>query len=412
MAQPAVRVELGLDLLNDPDAAILDDPVKGILDSPIYTLGGVAFYDISDRVRSVQVRRGKSQALDRIDAGAVTVIADNNDRLFDPLYEASPFYGALVPRRRVRVYANDKFVIDAYIDDFNLSYETNGTSICQIDASDAFSVLTKSKLDEQTTTSQLSGARIESILNRPEVNWSATERDIDTGVFTMLDTTIAQDTQTLEYLQLVADSEFGDLFISKDGKIVFRDRSYKPAEPTFIISDSTDETLPVIPFEEINIVYGSEFLYNRIVISNSDTIPDEAIAESVSSQLFYGVLTYAATDLLTQNLADLESLAQSLLFKYQQPVYRFESVSTMLDTLDTTSQNKLLDLELGDYVQIRFEPNGIAPAIVQYCKVIGVGHEWAIDSKTITLSLEKIEGNQWQFDDFVFGRLSAGNFLG
>jgi hypothetical protein len=412
MAQPAVRVELGLDLLNDPDAAILDDPVKGILNSPIYTLGGVAFYDISDRVRSVQVRRGKSQALDRIDAGAVTIIADNNDRLFDPLFEASPFYGALVPRRRVRVYANDKFVIDAYIDDFNLSYETNGTSICQIDSSDAFSVLTKAILDEQTPTSQLSGARIESILNRPEVNWSATERDIDTGVFTMLDTTIAQDTQTLEYLQLVANSEFANLFIAKDGKIVFRDRSYEPPEPTFIISDSTDETLPVIPFEQINIIYGSEFLFNRIVISNSDTIPEEAIAESTNSQLFYGVLTYSATDLLTETLTDLESLAQSLLFKYQQPAYRFDSVSTTLDTLDTTAQNQLLDLELGDYVQIRFEPNGIAPAIVQYCKVIGIGHEWAIETKNITLSLEKIEGNEWQLDDFVFGRLSADNYLG
>jgi hypothetical protein len=411
MAAPSVRVELGLDLLNDPNAAILDDPVKGILDSPDYTLGGVAFYDISNRVRSVGVNRGKSQALDRIDSGTLNIVADNADRLFDPLFEDSPFYGALVPRRSVRVFANDKYVFDGYIDDFNLTYDPAGNSQVLMECSDAFSVLTKARLNEQTPTEQLSGARIEAILNRPEVNWSATQRDIDTGIFTMLDSTIEQDTQALEYLQLVSDSEFGDLFISKDGKIIFRDRSYEPAEPSFIISDDPNDA-EAIPFVDINIVYGSEYLYNRIIISNSDVIPEEATAENEASQLFYGVLTYSQTGLLTSSLTDLQAVADSLLDKYKQPVYRFESVTHVLDTLTEAQQAKLLDVEISDYVEVRFEPNGIAPAIVQYCKVIGISHEWDRETKSITFSLEKIEANAWQFDDFIFGRLSAGNFLG
>ena len=411
MAAPSVRVELGLDLLNDPNAAILDDPVKGILDSPDYTLGGVAFYDISGRVRSVGVSRGKSQALDRIDSGTLNIVADNADRLFDPLFEASPFYGALVPRRSVRVFANDKYVFDGYIDDFNLTYDPAGNSQVLMECSDTFSVLTKARLNEQTPTEQLSGARIEAILNRPEVNWSATQRDIDTGIFTMLDSTIEQDTQALEYLQLVSDSEFGDLFISKDGKIIFRDRSYEPAEPSFIISDDPNDP-DAIPFVDINIVYGSEYLYNRIIISNSDIVPEEATAENEASQLFYGVLTYSQSGLLTSSLTDLQSVADSLLDKYKQPVYRFESVTHVLDTLTEAQQAKLLDVEISDYVEVRFEPNGIAPAIVQYCKVIGISHEWDRETKSIKFSLEKIEANAWQFDDFIFGRLSAGNFLG
>lgn len=413
MAAPTVRVELGLELLNDPDAAILDDPVKGLLDSPTYTLGGAAYYDISDRVTSVSTRRGKSQALDKIDSGTVSIVANNTDRLFDPLYEASQFFGALIPRRKIRIFANDLPVFDGFIDDFNLTYEPNGNSVVQFECSDAFSVLTKSKLDEQTPTSQLSGARIQAILDRPEVNWLPTERDIDTGVFTMLDATIPQDTSALEYMQQVADSEFGDLFISKDGKVVFRDRSYTPATMSVVVSDEAkDENPDGIPFVNVSIVYGSEYLYNRIVISNEDTIPEESIAEDEVSQRFYGVLTYSATNLLTESATDLDLLAQSLLNKYKQPVYRFDSVTHILDDLDADKQNQLLNIEIGDYVLVEFEPNNIPPAIIQSCKVIGISHNWEIGVKSVTLSLERLEPNAWTLSDIVFGRLSAGNFLG
>lgn len=413
MAQPTVRVELGLELLNDPDAAILDDPVKGILDSPTYTLGGAAYYDISDRVRLVSTRRGKSQALDKIDSGTVSIVANNTDRLFDPLYEASQFYGALIPRRKIRIFANDLFVFDGFIDDFNLNYEPNGNSTVQFECSDAFSVLTKSRLDEQTPTSQLSGARIQAILDRPEVNWLPDERDIDTGVFTMLDATIPQDTSALEYIQQVADSEFGDLFISKDGKVVFRDRSYTPSTMSVVVSDEAkDENPDGIPFVNVSIVYGSEYLYNRIVISNEDVVPEESIAEDEESQRFYGVLTYSATNLLTESPTDLDLLAQSLLNKYKQPVYRFDSVTHILDDLDEEKQNNLLNIEIGDYVLVEFEPNNIPPAIIQPCKVIGISHNWEIGVKSVTLSLERLEPNAWTLSDIVFGRLSAGNFLG
>jgi hypothetical protein len=413
MSQPTIRVELGLDLRNNPDAAVLDDAVRGILDNPDYTLAGVAFYDISDKVKSVDSSRGKSQALDRIDAGSLTVVADNSDRLFDPLYEESPFYGALVPRREIRVFANDRFVFYGYIDDFNLDYEPNGRSTVSMACSDALSVLNKAQIDELTPDVELSGARIETILSLPEVNWSPTARDIEPGVFEMLDATIEQETSALEYLQKVADSEFGTLFVAKNGDIVFRDRDYEPVSPPFIISDELSETGFVgVPFADIKIVYGSEYLYNRIVITNSDTVPEEAIAESLPSQNFYGVLTYSSNDLLTLNPEDLQVLADSLLKKYEQPVYRFESVTHILDTLSDLQQNQLLDVEIGDTLQIRFEPGDIPPAIEQFCRVIGISHSWDLGSKSLTYSLEKIEPQAWQLSDVIFGRLSSGNFLG
>ncbi len=64
MAIPATTVEIGFDLsaLGGP-FFILDDPVQGVLDNTEYTLGGTLFYDVTEYVRSVSVRRGKSRQL-------------------------------------------------------------------------------------------------------------------------------------------------------------------------------------------------------------------------------------------------------------------------------------------------------------------------------------------------------------
>jgi hypothetical protein len=80
-----VKVEIGLDLGDaSPIGFKLDDPVRGVLGNTLYVLGGTLFYDISDRLRNVSTRRGKSQALDRIDAGITSITLDNSDRTFDP----------------------------------------------------------------------------------------------------------------------------------------------------------------------------------------------------------------------------------------------------------------------------------------------------------------------------------------
>ena len=86
MSAPIVKVEIGLDLGDNAPAAFrLNDATKGVLDNTAFTLGGELFYDLSDRLSDVTIKRGKNEALDRIDAGFSTINLNNNDRLFDPL---------------------------------------------------------------------------------------------------------------------------------------------------------------------------------------------------------------------------------------------------------------------------------------------------------------------------------------
>jgi hypothetical protein len=404
---PSVKLELGLDLgQRDPFAFVLDSSTRGVLDNTEFTLGGTRLFDITDRLVTCQVRRGKNEALDRIDAGVVSITVDNSDRRFDPLYVDGPYYGQLVPRRTVIISSNDYPVFVGFIDDFDIQYEPGKQSVVQISVSDAFSVLTNSALDEFTPDSELSGARINTVLDRPEVDWPANARDIDAGNSVMLDTDVAEGTGTLEYLQLVANSEFGTLFLAKDGKITYRERNAVPNTPDLVFTDEVVAGVyQGIQFADVNIVYGSENLYNRITLENADLFPEQAFAEDADSQALYGPRVLNQSGLLIQDPSQLQFLADFLLARYKEPQYRFQTVTVVLDTLTTVNQDKVLDLEIGDIVLVRFEPSDIPPAIEQYCRIIGINHDWNPGSKNISFALERLDFAIFILDDAVLGQL-------
>jgi len=407
MASPIVKVELGLNLgARDPNAFILDNDPRGKLDSVTYTLSGDRYFDITPRLVNTTIRRGKNNALDRIDAGMTSITVDNSDRTFDPLYENGPYFGQLIPRRSVRVSANDKPVFEGFIDDFDIQYEPGVQSVVRIEVSDALSVLANSELEEFTPVSQLSGARVEAVLDRPEVAWPSNLRDIDTGNSVMLDNDVAEGTGTLEYLQLVTGSEFGTLFLAKDGKITYRERNSVPNIPDIVFSDEVVAgEYTGIQFADVNIVYGSENLYNRIALSNADAIPEEAFADDADSQITYGPRTYSQSGLLIEDPTQLQFLADFLLASYKEPQYRFETVTVVMDTLTLANQNKVLDLEIGDIVLVRFEPSDIPPAIEQYVRIIGINHDWSSSSKNISFALERLDFAIFILDDPVLGVL-------
>lgn len=63
-----------------------------------------AWTDVTRYVRSVTVRRGRSDDLSPF-VGTATVELDNRDRRFDPFNTASVYNGKLVPRRQIRIRA-------------------------------------------------------------------------------------------------------------------------------------------------------------------------------------------------------------------------------------------------------------------------------------------------------------------
>jgi hypothetical protein len=407
MPAPVVKVELGADLgARDADTFTLDDPVKGLLDNTLYTLGGTRFFDITDRLISASTQRGKSVALDRIDAGNSTINLDNSDRLFDPLFESGFYFGNLIPGKEVKISCNGFPVIHTFIDDIDIAYEPGGRSVVSIQGVDGLSDLTINNLPEVTPDVELSGARVTRILDLPEVNWPADDRIIAEGSSFLSDAEISGGTSAIGYLQLIATSEAGEVFVSKDNKFVFKGRNTPPTIPDIIFTD--EPSIPgftVIPFAELGVVFGSEELYNRIVLSNDQEVPDQAIAEDAASQASYGPRSYTVTGLLNQDPDELQFLADFLLARFKEPQYRFSSLSVVMDILSESQQDEVLDLEIGDIVQVRFTPGNIPPAIEQYVRIIGISHDWSNNEKRINLALERLDFSLFVLDSPVLGIL-------
>jgi hypothetical protein len=408
MPQPAVKVELGANLgQRDLTRFVLDDPIKGLLDNTEFTLGGDRFFDITDRLISVSTSRGKSQALDRIDAGQLNIVVDNSDRLFDPLYEDGFYFSQLIPGKEIRISCNGFPVIYGFVDDLDIAYEPGNRSVVSMQASDGLSGLTQNNLPEVFPDVELSGARVTRILDLPEVAWPTDKRSIDTGNSFMSDTDISEGTQAISYLQLVATSEAGEVFVSKDGDFVFKARNSAPGVIDLYFTD--EASIPgytTVPFADLGVVYGNEELYNRVVLTNNFPLfPEEATAEDAESQLTYGARSYTVNGLLNNEVSDLQFLADFLLARFKEPQYRFSSLSVVMDILSESQQNEVLDLEIGDIVQVKFTPSGIPPAIEQFVRVIGISHDWSNNEKRINLALERLDFSLFVLDDPTLGIL-------
>jgi hypothetical protein len=407
MTMPTPLVEIGFDIVGaNAPFFTLDDATKGRLDNTEFRLSGTIFYDVTEKVKSVATRRGKNRQLDEFDPGLANVVFDNNDRTFDPEYAASPYFGQVIPKRAIRISSGGNRIFSGVVDDWGLDYSPSGNSEASAASSDAFTLFNTQTLSAGTATAQKSGQRINAILNLPDVNWPQQDRAIETGTTDLGADVFAEDTNVLEYMRRVARSEPGNLFINKFGQVTFTDRL--PDSKGKVIGFADDAT--GINYQGMKVVYGSELLYNEIVLGSE--FAGNVTAFDPTSVEEYGVLNLTQNDLLIEDSEYLTQLAAYFAIKYSQPEYRFESIEVVLDDLSNTEQQEVLGLEIGDFVTVKFTPNGIPPAIRKVAEVIRIDHDITPDAHVVSIGLATTEGSFWTLSDIIFGRLSTGNVLG
>jgi hypothetical protein len=400
-------VEIGFDVSGSPNAPFvtLNDPVKGLLGSTEYVLGGTLFYDVTDKVLNYSVSRGKNRQLDRYSAGQVTINLDNTERTFDPIYDASPYAGQIIPRRPIRVTSNGITQVVASIDDWDLEYEVRGRSIATAKGSDRLTQLANQTLTGGTQAVELSGTRINKILSDPEVNWPLTQRNLDIGRTTLQADTIASNTNALSYIQKITEIEPGAFYVAKNGNARFKDRYSSGSNGSISFTDNGTG----IPYTNLRVVYGTELLSNEVAVERLSG--GTALAFNASSQEQYGIFNLTISDALMSDDTNAQFLSEYLIAKYAQPEYRFEALEVELDTLSPTAQNEVLGLELGDVVNVTFTPSGIGDAISRSVEVIRIAQNVSPTRHVVEFGFGALEVNFWRLSDPIFGRLSAGNSL-
>jgi hypothetical protein len=406
MAVPTTKVYIGFNLAAaGSNLFILDDTTQGLLDSA-FVLGGDVLTDVTDYVASVSVTRGKSRELDRYTAGNASVSLHNDSRIFDPYNTSSIYYTQIVPRKPIVIETNGERVFTGFIDDWDLTYDISGKSFANVSAVDGFLRLSAAELDTYTNTSELSSARINTILNRPEVAWPVANRAIDLGLTTLQADVVPENANALQYLQLVESTENGKLFIDRSGQVAFKNRIPVPSL-TDIAVFADDATADAIRYTNIEVIYGSENLYNRVSVTRASGTSQTV--DSIESQDAYGVASLSLDGLLFNSDPDALELANYLLNLYQQPELRINSITVNLHDKTSEQVQKLTTLDIAGAVQIIFTPNKIGAAIEQYAVVTGVNHNIGIDRHTVTYFFSSIFYIALILDDPIYGRL--GGFL-
>lgn len=402
MSMPTEKVEVGFDLVDSPIAPffVLDDPVKGVLDNTQYVIAGTIFYDITSRVRRFQINRGRKSEFNFNPAGFASVELNNHDRAFDPLYPDSPFYGNIIPRRELRITTGTAVQFSGWVEDWNLTYLPNGDSVASADCIDATSILASQVLTAGTPAQQLSGARINDILDDPGVNWPTALRNIDEGGTTLGTQEIPEGTNALTYLQTIARTEPGEFFIGKEGRVNFRDRNFTATSDGLVVFGGTG-----VDFVGIEVVYGSEQLYNQVVVSrlNGGT----AVAADLDSQSAYGIRTLTEADLLMADDLDALDLAVQLADKYSRPEYRIDALEVQVNSLDPADQTDVLNLEIGSICKVEFTPNGIGDPISQFIQIIRIQHTVDPENHFIEFGFRELTQAYLVLDDAEFGKLDT-----
>jgi hypothetical protein len=381
-------------LLNDAFYGVLDTAGRG-------TLGGLTFVDLTSIVESVNITRGRSRQLDQFNAGTATIAFDNASQILNPSNTSSPYYPFVLPRCPVQILANGIPIYTGLVTDWNLDYDISNQDIMYASCSDQFTVLANQALNAVTPSAELSGARINAVLSLPEINYQGA-RAIDTGSSTLGAYAIAQDTNVLNYLQLVNTSEQGYLFMSANGTLTFKGRS-SVLNPVAGATFNTDGT--GLPYQTLVNQYGDELLYNYIVTQSPAGA--KQTASNATSIALYQSQQYALLDLLNSTTTEVAGLGNYLLGKYQNPVLRYTGLSTQMAALSTANQNIILSLDMTSICTVvKNFVVGTPTTETQTLIVSGISHNITPGSHIVSYTFESTDGNQYlTLNDAIFGTL-------
>lgn len=415
-----VLMELGFEV----NYFTLDDDTLGILDGEGYLDGTLLGDDVSAYCQSISISRGRPDQLQNFNAGTCSITLNNNDRRFDPINESSPYWDStkgrsgVTPRRKVTVFSNGVPIFTGRITDVNVDYQptqptaTLDNSTVQIIAADDFVIFANTTIQNDVVpTQELSGTRVNTILDLPEVGYSETTRNVSAGTAILgggATFTVSANTNVLTYLQAIGTAEQGYLFVSADGNLTFTDRvtaSFATISATF-----SDEGTN-IPYQKLAVLYGQELLYNKIqatIINGTDQI-----ANDLTSQTEFGVSTLSLSELLLSADSAALTLAEELLARYSEPQYRFDKIQSIYNGLSTAKQDDLTGLELGDVVSItRTYPTGSPATVTKLYSIEAIRHSVNNNEHQVEYSLAVADlVFEFILDDDVYGILDSTNAL-
>lgn len=371
MSLPALQVEVAFS--TDPDAT---DP---------------AYIDVSDRVLSLNTRRGRQHELDTVQAGTCSIRFDNGDRALDPSYSASPFYPYVLPMRKLRVSAvwagTTYHLFTGYVERWPIVWEAPKWGSVTVTAVDGMALLAQADL-AGTFPEELSGARIARVLSAafwPESTpasgyWTLGTSALDTTTTlsygipaTVVDTGHAlipeliieegSSVSALSHIQEVVAAERGLFFIDGEGRAVFEDRQarYGVASSVTFTDDLTSLSASRLQYQELAPEFSIEQVANEVIVTRTGGTAQTATDPASSAR--YGRRTLALSLSLTTDAFAFERAGYELSLR-KDPRLEFTNLTVQPAAQDAAWPFSL-GLELSDRVTVERTPDSVDAITVE-----------------------------------------------
>jgi hypothetical protein len=201
----------------------------------------------------------------------------------------------------------------------------------------------------------------------------------------------------------------GDVYASQSGLLTSVSSAITaPTVPTFADANSQGTAYgngTGIPFTNLEVVYASEQLYNKVQVVG---INATAVVEDTASQLLYGLRGYGQTDNLTTSTSKPASIASAFLGEFRMPEYRANQLTVALESLTTTQQTAVLGIDIRDVVRVCFQPSAQGSVVDKYYQVLGISANVDVERDAVTLNLASLDNLSFRLDSPYLGVLDTG----
>lgn len=212
------------------------------------------------------------------------------------------------------------------------------------------------------------GERAERILDL--IGWPDNLRDLDDGASTLQSATLG--TTALEHLQKVAESEFGEFFISADGVATLRARGNRINRAALAAFGDADSE---IAYRTIRFDDSDELIRNPVTISRSEGVAQTVVDEANVARYYPNSYSldglYHDDDLLSRHAAEF------YVSEFKDPKRRVTGLTfgPARDDRRFDLYPLLLEIGLGQFYDVTFRPPN-ADTFTQTVVIEGVRHSW------------------------------------
>lgn len=342
--------------------------------------------DLTTILLRVSTRRGRSRLLSKFEAGTATVELKDENGYFNPENTASPYYGNLVPLRKIQIWADWDGVryylfsgfITSYINSFVQGVDT--VNKVTIQASDAFKLFEGVTVTTVTGSAagDYSGTRVTQILD--QIAFPSSLRNINTGDSTMqANPTDAR--SALEAFRQVEDSELGGFYIAGNGNATFLSRTnvseFSDNVPLAFSDDGT-----ALPYTNVKTALDDGTLYNSVSVTRIGG--SAQVVQDTTSIDKYFIHSGQRTNMLVQTDTEALNMAKMLLASRKDTELRVDEMTVNLADDTANLQSSVLGMELLDYLRITKHLSG-SSEIVRDVLAYGISHDINQASFTTTI---------------------------